>query len=169
VDCFAFSLHDLGVLKGQEVHINLIDDAAIYQKPCKRSEVERKMIQARTAELLGEGLVELASSDCEYAFATVMPSKKDIYGNWTKKRMCGDYRRINKLTKSDHYAMSTPEENFEAIRHAKVFSTLDLCSGYHQIGLKEEDKKKTRRRRPSGELTQMVRIDSISGGSYHLN
>jgi hypothetical protein len=58
VDCFAFSLYDLGVLKGQEVRINLIDDAPIYRKPYKRSEVERKMIQARTAELLGAGLVE---------------------------------------------------------------------------------------------------------------
>jgi hypothetical protein len=57
--------------------------------------------------------------------------------------MCGDYRRINKFTKSDRYAMPTPEENFEAIGHAKVFSTLDLHSGYHQIGLREEDKEKT--------------------------
>jgi hypothetical protein len=88
-------------------------------------------------------LVELAPSDCEYASATVMPSKKDIYGNWTEKRMCGDYRRINKFTKSNRYAMPTPEENFEAIRHAKVFNTFDLCSGYHQIGLREEDKEKT--------------------------
>jgi hypothetical protein len=75
--------------------------------------------------------VELALPDCEYASATVMPSKKDIYGNWTEKRICGVYRRINKFTKSDRYAMPTLEENFEAIRYAKVFSILDLCSGYH--------------------------------------
>jgi hypothetical protein len=100
------------------------------------------MIQARTAELLGAGLVELASSDCEYASATVMPSKKDIYGNWTEKKMCGDYRRINKFTKSYRYAMPIPKENFEAIGHAKVFNTKDLHSGYHQIGLRKEDKEK---------------------------
>jgi hypothetical protein len=81
VDCFAFSLHALGVLKGQEVRINLTDDAPIYRKPYKRSEVERKIIQARTTELLDAGLVELAPSDYEYASAIVMPSKKDIYGN----------------------------------------------------------------------------------------
>jgi hypothetical protein len=143
VDCLAFGLHDLGVLKGQEVRITLTDDAPIYHKPYKYSVAEGKMIQARTAELVEAGLVELAPPDCEYALATVMPSKKDIYGNWTEKRMCGDYRRINKFTKSDRYTMPTPEENFEAIRHAKVFSTLDLRSGYHQIGLKEEDKEKT--------------------------
>jgi hypothetical protein len=111
VDCFAFSLHDLRVLKGQEVRINLTNDAPIYHKLYKRNEVEHKMIQAWTAELRGAGLVELASLDYEYASATVMPSKKDIYGNWTEKKMCGDYRRINKFTKSDRYAMPTPEEN----------------------------------------------------------
>jgi hypothetical protein len=131
VDCFAFGLHDLGVLKGQEVRINLNDDAPIYRKPYKYSDAELKMIQARTVELVEAGLVELAPPDCEYALATVMPSKKDIYGNWTEKRMCGDYRRITKFIKSDCYAMPTLEENFEAIGHAKVFSTLDLCSGYH--------------------------------------
>jgi hypothetical protein len=40
VDCFAFSLHDLGVLKEREVRINLTDDAPIYRKPYKRSEVD---------------------------------------------------------------------------------------------------------------------------------
>jgi hypothetical protein len=143
VDCFAFGLHDLGVLKGQEVCITLIDDAPIYRKPYKYSDTKRKMIQACTAELVEAGLVELAPPDCEYALAMVMPSKKNIYDNWTEKRMCGDYRRINKFTKSDRYAMPIPEENFEAIGHAKVFSTLDLRSGYHQIGLREEDKEKT--------------------------
>ena len=123
------------------MHINLADDALIYRKLYKYSEAERKMIQARTEELVEAGLVELAPPDCEYVSATVMPSK-DIYGNWTKKRMCGDYRRINKFTKSDRYAMPTLEENFEAIRHAKVFSTLDLHLVYHQIGLREEDKEK---------------------------
>jgi hypothetical protein len=75
--------------------------------------------------------------------ATVIPSKKDIYGNWTEKKMCGNYRRINKFTKSNHYTMPTPEENFEAIGHTNVFSTLDLRSRYHQIGLREEDKERT--------------------------
>jgi hypothetical protein len=143
VDCFAFGLYNLGILKGQEVPINLTDDAPIYRKPYKYSDVKLKMIQARTKELVEAGLVELAPPDCEYASTMVMPSKKDIYGNWTEKRMCRDYRRINKFTKSNCYAMPTPEENFEAIGHAKVFSTLDLCSGYHQIGLREEDKEKT--------------------------
>jgi hypothetical protein len=97
VDCFVFGLHDLGVLKEQEVRINLTDDALIYRKPYKYSDVEWKMIEARTVELVEAGLVELAPPDCEYASATVMPSKKDIYGNWTEKRI---YGTIEGLTSS---------------------------------------------------------------------
>ena len=41
---------------------------------------------------------------------------------------------INKFIKSDYYAMPTPEENFEAIVHAKVFSTLDLYSDTIKLG-----------------------------------
>jgi hypothetical protein len=57
VDFFAFGLHDLGVLKGQEVRITLTDDAPIYRKPYKYSDAERKMIQARTRELVEARLV----------------------------------------------------------------------------------------------------------------
>jgi hypothetical protein len=81
-------------------------------------------------------------SNGEYASATVMPSKKDIYGNWTEKRMYGDYLPLNNRTKSDRYAMPTPEEIFDSVGHTKVFSTLDLRSGYHQLLIREQDKQK---------------------------
>ncbi len=32
----------------------------------------------------------------EYASATVMLAKKDVHGNYTDRRMCGDYRLINR-------------------------------------------------------------------------
>ncbi len=35
------------------------------------------------------------------------------------------------------------EEIFDALGHAKIFNTLDLRSGYHQLPLKEGDKVKT--------------------------
>jgi hypothetical protein len=40
VNCFAFGLYNLGILKGQEVRINLTNDAPIYHKPYKYSDVE---------------------------------------------------------------------------------------------------------------------------------
>ncbi len=79
----------------------------------------------------------------EYASAIVMPAKKDVHGNYTNRRMCEDYRPINRQTKSDKYAMPTPEDIFDVVGHARVFSTLDLRVGYHQLPIQKEDKAKT--------------------------
>jgi len=79
----------------------------------------------------------------KYASAIIMPTKKDIHGNYTDKQMCGDYRPINRQIKFDKYAMPTPEEIFDVVGHARVFSTLDLWVGYHQLSIREEDKAKT--------------------------
>ena len=140
-DCFAFGLKDLRTLKGQEVRIDFIDDAFIFRKPYRYSEAERELIKIHTKELFDAQLVEFSNG--EYASAIVMPSKKHIFGNWTEKRMCGNYRPINKWTKLDQYAMPTLEEIFDTIGHTKVFSTLDLRSGYHQLPVRNGDKHKT--------------------------
>jgi hypothetical protein len=52
--------------------------------------------------LLDVGLVELFTS--EYVLTRVMPTK-DIFGNWTKHRMCGDYHPVNTWIRLDKYAM----------------------------------------------------------------
>jgi hypothetical protein len=39
--------------------------------------------------------------------------------------------------------MFTPEEIFDVVGHVKVFSTLELRAGYHQLSIQEEDKAKT--------------------------
>jgi len=61
------------------------------------------LVQTRIAELLDASLVELSRG--EYASTTMMLTKKDIFGNWNKPHMCGDYRLVNKWTRLDKYAM----------------------------------------------------------------
>jgi hypothetical protein len=56
--------------------------------------LEKALVQTWTLKLLDVGLVELSKG--EYASTIVMPTKKDIVGNWTKQRMCGDYHPVNK-------------------------------------------------------------------------
>jgi hypothetical protein len=103
--------------------------------------MERDLIQSRTLDLLEAGLVELSHG--EYTSATVMLAKTDVHGNYTNRWMCGDYCPINWQTKFDKYAMPTPEEIFDVVGHARIFSTLDLWARYHQVSIREEDKAKT--------------------------
>jgi hypothetical protein len=91
--------------------------------------MERDLIQSRTLDLLEARLVELLHG--EYASAIVMPARKDVHGNYMDRRMCGDYRLINRQIKFDKYAMPTPEEIFDVVGHARVFNTLDLRAWYH--------------------------------------
>jgi hypothetical protein len=62
--------------------------------------VERTLVQIQIAKLLDANLAELLKG--KYASTIVMPTKKDIFGNWTKHYMSGDYHLvINKLVQTN--------------------------------------------------------------------
>jgi hypothetical protein len=117
-------MKELGAFIGLGIRIELASDTLIFRCPYRYSDMERDLIWKRMLDLLEVRLVELSHG--EYASAIVMPAKKDVHSNYTDRRMCGDYRPINRQTKSNKYAMLTPEEIFDVVGHAKVFSTLDL-------------------------------------------
>ena len=58
-------------------------------------------------------------------------------------RLCVDYRKLNDSTVKDSFPIPKIEALIAELTQARVFSTLDLASGYHQIEIKEEDKPKT--------------------------
>ncbi len=122
-------MKELGALIGLGIRIELANDTLIFCRPYRYSDMERDLIRSWTLDLLEAGLMELLHS--EYASATIMPAKKDVHGNYTDRRMCGDYCPINRQIKSDKYAMPTPEEIFDVVGHARIFSTLDLWARYH--------------------------------------
>jgi hypothetical protein len=92
--CFAFSMKELGALIGPGIHIELANDTLIFHRPYRYSDMERDLIRSRTLDLLEAGLVELSHG--EYASAIVVSAKKDVHGNYTDRRMCGDYHLINR-------------------------------------------------------------------------
>ena len=69
--------------------------------------------------------------------------KKNENGEYTDFRKCGDYRPLNLETDLDRYQLPLIGSIFNDMKGAKIFSKLDLRSGYHQMALLEADRSKT--------------------------
>jgi hypothetical protein len=49
------------------------------------------------------------------------------------QRMCVDYRALNEVTIKNKYPLPHIEDLFNQLKEARVFSKIDLRSGYHQL------------------------------------
>ena len=98
------------------------------------------------------GIIERSISP--WASPVVIVPKKSASGEPPRRRMCIDYRRINKLqpevTKADGgkgcislIPLPKIDELYAKLKGYKVFSSLDLRSGYYHIGLKDSAKLKS--------------------------
>ncbi|GJX02762.1 putative reverse transcriptase domain-containing protein, partial [Tanacetum coccineum] len=57
--------------------------------------------------------------------------------------MCVDYHELNKLTMRNRYLLSRIDDLFDQLQGSRVYSKIDLRSGYHQLRVREEDILKT--------------------------
>ena len=57
--------------------------------------------------------------------------------------LCINYQRFNMVTIKNRYTLSRIEDLFDLLRGARVYSNIDLRTGYHQLRVREVDIPKT--------------------------
>ena len=65
-------------------------------------------------------------------------------------RFCVDYRKVNSVTRKDAYPLPRVDDTLDTLAGSRLFTTLDLASGYWQVEVAEEDQPKTAFTTPEG-------------------
>ena len=108
----------------------------ISRRAYRMSPKELAELKTRLQELIDKGFIQPSSS--RWGCPAIFVKTKD-----ETLRLWVDYRPLNEVTIKNKYPLPWIDLLFDQLAGAKVFSKIDLRSGYHQIKIKPEDIPKT--------------------------
>jgi hypothetical protein len=120
-----------------EFSIELLPETTRISKRVYRMDAKDLIeLNKQIEELLEKGFIRPSSSP--WGAPILFVNKKD-----GSRRMCVDYRSLNKVTIKNKYPLPRIEDLFDQMRGATLFSKIDLRLGYHQLKIQTEDIPKT--------------------------
>ena len=152
-EVFSQNSEDIGHTNLLEMEIETGDSPPVASKAYTLPLKHRDWVKQELETLERAGVIERSISP--WASPIVIVPKKSEPGEPPRRRMCVDFRKINalqpKVIKGDSKAKGaislTPlpkiDELFAQLTGCKVFSSLDLRSGYFHISLSDDAKPKS--------------------------
>ena len=132
-DVFSDEIIGLPPKRDIDFTIELVLRAAPVSKtPYRMSTLEMLELKMQLQELLEKKYIRSGVSP--WGAPVLFVKKKD-----GTLRLCIDYRQLNKVTVKNKYPFPRIDDLFDQMRGAKVFSKIDLMSGYHQVRIKDEN------------------------------
>ena len=65
-------------------------------------------------------------------------------------QLCINYRQLNRVTIKNRYSLQMIDDLFDQLREARVYSKIDLHTGYYQLRVREADIPRTTLERDMG-------------------
>ena len=108
----------------------------ISMTPHRMAPVELQELRVQLQELLDKGFIRRSTSP--WGAPILFAKKKD-----KTLRLCIDYRQLNRVTIKNRYPLPRIDDLFDQLRGARVYSKIDLRTGYHQLRARDTDILKT--------------------------
>ena len=138
VDIFQVKGGPLGHYTGVKHEIHT-DCQPIRSRPYRHAPHVQKEVRKQVDEMLEQGVIRESTSP--WSFPVCMIPKAGT-NTW---RFCIDFRKLNNVVDRQNWPLPHIDDALDSLgsNEPKYFSTLDLASGYWQIGLEEDSKSKT--------------------------
>ena len=135
-DVFALDDSELWRTNVVEHTVNTGDQQPFKQPPRRIPFALRAKVEEMVGDMLASKVIEPSHSP--WASPIILVAKKD-----GKIQFCVDYRRLNTVTKKDVYPLLRIDDTLDSLAKQKSFYTLDLASGYWQVGMDAGSQEKT--------------------------
>ena len=135
-DIFAVDSKNPGTTPLVQHRIDIGTNLPTHQAPYRVSRQESDRIHEQVTEMLQNNIAQPSISP--FASPVILVPKKD-----GSIRFCVDYRKLNAITVRDVYPLPRIDDSLTVLNSGKIFSSLDLSSGYWQIPMAPDDKHKT--------------------------
>jgi len=126
-----------------EIFFTTTDDHPINVRQYELPYIHRPVVDKQIETWIHEGIIEICKAKDHSNNPLLVVPKRDLAGNIKDWRTCIDPRLINNKIIDSAYPIPKAQHIFDRLAGCKVFTVIDLKSGFNQIRVNPEDRKKT--------------------------